>query len=123
MRVLRKMVGVDMMMNVSRIGMSLLHVMNFLILMHMSVEVVMARSPESVVASPYDGIRNGSMVIMKIPKPKPVVRCTKLAPIVRRNISMILSIRGYAYANLAYFEAFWLLFHPFLHNFAELRIG
>jgi hypothetical protein len=92
MRVLRNMVGVDMMMNVSRIGMSLLHVMNFLILTHMSVEVVMARSPESVVASPYDGIRNGSMVIMKIPKPKPVVRCTKLAPIVRRNISMILFI-------------------------------
>ena len=92
MRVLRNMVGVDMMMNVSRIGMSLLHVMNFLILMHMSVEVVMARSPESVVASPYDGIRNGSMVIMKIPKPKPVVRCTKLAPIVRRNISNTCSI-------------------------------
>ena len=86
------MVGVDMATNVSRIGMSLLHVMNFLILMHMSVEVVIARSPESVVASPYDGIRNGSMVIMKIPKPKPVVRCTKLAPIVRRNISMILFI-------------------------------
>ena len=92
MRVLRNMVGVDMMMNVSRIGMSLLHVMNFLILMHMSVEVVMARSPERVVASPYDGIRNGSMVIMKIPKPKPVVRCTKLAPIVRRNISNTCSI-------------------------------
>ena len=92
MRVLRKMVRVDMMMKVSRIGMSLFHVMNFLILMHMNMEVVMARRPESVVASPYDGIRNGSSVIMKIPKPKPAVRCTKLAPIVRRNISMILFI-------------------------------
>lgn len=92
MRVLRNMVGVDMTMKVSRIGTSLFHVMNFLILMHMSMEVVMARSPERVVASPYDGIRNGSIVIMKIPKPKPVVRWTKLAPMVRMKISIIWSI-------------------------------
>ena len=92
MRVLMNMVGVEMTMKVSRIGTSLFHVMNFLILMHMSMEVVMARSPERVVASPYDGIRKGSIVIMKIPKPKPVVRCTKLAPIVRRNISNTRSI-------------------------------
>ena len=48
--------------------------------MAMSVEVVSASRPDRVVASPYEGIRKGSMVMMKIPNPKPVVRCTKLAP-------------------------------------------
>ena len=54
----------------------------------MTAEVVMARSPERVVASPYVGRKNGSIVMMKMPKPKPVVRCTKLAPMLRRNIAM-----------------------------------
>jgi hypothetical protein len=47
---------------------------------------VIASSPESVVASPYVGMRNGSIVIMKMPKPKPVVRCMKLAPMLSRKI-------------------------------------
>jgi len=49
---------------------------------------VMARRPESVVDSPYVGIKNGSIVIMKMPKPKPVVRCTKLAPMLNRNMAI-----------------------------------
>ena len=48
----------------------------------------MARSPERVVASPYVGRKNGSIVMMKMPKPKPVVRCTKLAPMLNRNMAM-----------------------------------
>ena len=48
----------------------------------------MARSPERVVASPYVGRKNGSIVIMKMPKPKPVVRCTKLAPMLNRNMAI-----------------------------------
>ena len=54
----------------------------------MTAEVVIASSPESVVASPYVGRKKGNIVIMKMPKPKPVVRCTKLAPMLRRNIAM-----------------------------------
>ena len=54
----------------------------------MTAEVVMARSPERVVASPYVGRKNGSIVIMKMPKPKPVVRCTKLAPMLNRNMAI-----------------------------------
>ena len=40
------------------------------------------------------GIKNGNIVIMKMPKPKPVVRCTKLAPMLSRNmeITMLLII-------------------------------
>lgn len=48
--------------------------------MLMMVDVTHARSPDSVVASPYDGRRYGSTVIMKMPKPKPDTRCTKAAP-------------------------------------------
>ena len=54
----------------------------------MTAEVVMARSHESVVASPYVGRKNGSIVMMKMPKPKPVVRCTKLAPMLNKNIAI-----------------------------------
>ena len=54
----------------------------------MTAEVVIASSPESVVASPYVSRKKGNIVIMKMPKPKPVVRCTKLAPMLRRNIAM-----------------------------------
>lgn len=56
-------------------------------------EVVIARMPERVVASPKEGMIEGSIVMMKMPKPKPVVRCTKLAPMLNRKSSMtILSI-------------------------------
>ena len=42
--------------------------------------------PESVTDSAYEGIRKGSTVIMNMPKPKPVVRWTKLAPVAKRMI-------------------------------------
>jgi hypothetical protein len=54
----------------------------------------MANSPERVVASPYVGIRNGSIVIMKMPKPKPVVRCMKLAPMLRRNMERTMLLKS-----------------------------
>ena len=38
--------------------------------------------------SPHDDSRGGSIVIMKMPKPKPVVRCTKLAPMLNRNMAI-----------------------------------
>lgn len=46
----------------------------------------MAKSPVSVVASAYEGMRKGSMVMMKMPKPKPVVRWMKLATMLRRKM-------------------------------------
>ena len=39
-----------------------------------TADVVIANNPDNVVASPYDGISSGSTVMMKMPKPKPVVR-------------------------------------------------
>ncbi len=36
--------------------------------------------PDKVVASPYEGHKNGNIVMIKTPKPKPHTRCTKLAP-------------------------------------------
>ena len=57
-----------------------------------TVAEVRESSPERVTASPYDGIRKGSAVMMNMPKPKPIVRCTKLAPIARRNIGRLNSI-------------------------------
>ena len=80
----------EVMMNVRRIGRSLFQVIYLLILKLIIADVVNARRPESVVASPYEGIRKGSIVIMNMPNP--VVLWTKLAPKVRRNISRIFSI-------------------------------
>ena len=51
----------------------------------------MARSPDNVVASPYDGIKKGSTVIINIPNPKPVTRCIKEAPL-QKSISKNRSI-------------------------------
>ena len=82
----------EVMMNVRRIGRSLFQVIYLLILKLIIADVVNARRPESVVASPYEGIRKGSIVIMNMPNPNPVVLWTKLAPKVRRNISSIFSI-------------------------------
>ena len=86
MRVSAKMDIVDMMMNVSSIGHNRFQVMKPRSFQTMTAEVVMANRPESVVASPYVGRKNGSIVIIKMPKPKPVVRCTKLAPMLSRNM-------------------------------------
>lgn len=41
----------------------------------------MAHNPERVVASPYEGMRYGRTVMMKMPNPKPETRCTNEAPI------------------------------------------
>ena len=88
MRVKAKMAIVDTTINVSSIGQSRFQVTLLLIRQTMTAEVVMARSPERVVASPYVGRKNGSIVMMKMPKPKPVVRCTKLAPMLNRNMAI-----------------------------------
>ena len=91
-RVRRQMAADEVMMNVRRIGRSLFQVIYLLILKLIIADVVNARRPESVVASPYEGIRKGSIVIMNMPNPNPVVLWTKLPPKVRRNISRIFSI-------------------------------
>ena len=65
----------------------------------MTAEVVIARSPESVVASPYVGRKNGSIVMMKMPKPKPVVRCTKLAPMLNRNMAITRLLIFYQFSH------------------------
>ena len=88
MRVKAKIAIVETTMKVSSIGQSRSQVTYSRNRQTMTADVVMARSPESVVASPYVGRKNGSIVMMKIPKPKPVVRCTKLAPILSRNMAM-----------------------------------
>ena len=88
MRVNAKIAIVEMMINVSSIGHNRFQVTKLRSFQTMTAEVVMANSPESVVASPYVGRKNGNIVIMKMPKPKPVVRCTKLAPILSRNMAM-----------------------------------
>ena len=48
--------------------------------------------PDSVTASPYEGNRKGSAVMMNMPKPNPMVRCTKLAPAASRIIYRIFSV-------------------------------
>ena len=65
--------------------------MNLLYFIEAIKEVVNANSPDNAVASPYEGIRNGRRVIIKIPKPNPVVLWMKLAPTANRNISNIFS--------------------------------
>ena len=94
MRVRAKIAIVETMMNVSNIGHSRFQVMKLRSFQTMTADVVMANRPESVVASPYVGRKNGSIVMIKMPNPKPVVRCTKLAPILNRNmaITMLLII-------------------------------
>ena len=77
---------VETIMNVSRIGQSRCHVTKPRNRHTIAAEVVIASSPESVVASPYVGKRNGSIVMMKMPNPKPVVRWMKLAPMLSRNM-------------------------------------
>ena len=97
MRVSAKIAIVETMTNVSSIGHNRFQVMKLRSFQTMTAEVVMANRPESVVASPYVGRKNGSIVIIKMPKPKPVVRCTKLAPILSKNMerTMLLIINNY----------------------------
>ena len=93
-------------------GRSLFHDIYFHILATITDEVVRASSPDRAVASPYEGIRKGSRVMMNIPKPKPVVRCTKLAPVAR---SIIYGIFSNIRANLQHYGIFLVI------NFIYLR--
>ena len=88
MRVKAKIAIVETTMKVSSIGHIRCQVTYLLSRQTMTAEVVIARMPDRVVASPYVGMKYGSIVMMKIPKPKPVVRCTKLAPMLNRNIAI-----------------------------------
>ena len=79
---------VETMIKVSSIGHNRFQVMKLRSFQTMTDEVVIANRPECVVASPYVGRKNGSIVMIKMPKPKPVVRCTKLAPMLSRNMAI-----------------------------------
>lgn len=82
----------ETMMNVNRISHSRDHVTYCRNRHTIVAEVVIAKIPESVVASPYEGTKKGSIVMIKMPKPKPVVRCTKLAPMLSRKMASDSSI-------------------------------
>ena len=88
------MAMVETMIKVSRIGQSRCQVTSLLNRHTIAAEVVIASSPESVVASPYVGTRNGSIVIMKMPNPKPVVRWMKLAPMLSRNMERTMLLKS-----------------------------
>ena len=87
-----QMAPADMTMKVMSMGRSRFQVTYLLIRKLMMADVVRARRPDNVVASPYEGIRKGRSVIMNMPNPNPVVRWMKLAPTVRIKILTILSI-------------------------------
>ena len=89
----RHIAAVEVRRKMERMGMSLFQVMNRLYFIAATRDVVKANNPDSAVASPYEGIRKGSRVIMKMPNPNPVVLCTKLAPTASRNIWKILSVK------------------------------
>lgn len=88
----RRIAAVENTTNAPIIGKRRFHVTYLTYCNITTVAEVRERSPERVTASAYDGIRKGRAVIMNIPKPKPIVRCTKLAPIARRNIGRLNSI-------------------------------
>ena len=75
--------------NVARIGSSWRQAISRRYFTVRMSDVTEASSPDSVVASPYDGIIHGSTVMMNIPNPNPVVRCTNAAPMVN-NMSVII---------------------------------
>ena len=60
----------------------------------MTADVVIANRPKSVVASPYVGRKNGNIVMMKMPKPKSVVRWMKLAPMLSRNMERTILLKS-----------------------------
>ena len=90
----RQIAAVEVRRKMERIGMSLFQAMNRLYFIAATRDVVKANNPDNAVASPYEGIRKGSRVIMKMPNPNPVVLCTKLAPTARRNICRIFSVKN-----------------------------
>ena len=82
----RQTAPAEITMKVIRIGQRCFQVIYLRILIQMIKVVASAKRPERVVASPYDGIRKGRTVMMKIPNPKPVVLSTKLAPTASNSI-------------------------------------
>ena len=95
-----QMASAETAMNVSSITASRLHTMYFLMFSTITADVVSASSPDSVVASPYEGMRYGRTLIMNMPNPKPVVLCTKLAPAARMAMYRVASFMS---ANLRFF--------------------
>lgn len=77
----------------------------------------MAKMPDNVVASPYDGIKNGSIVMMNMPKPKPVVRCTKLAPMLNRNMAITI-----LFMNSVVFKSFLIVLYKLLVIDGRIRV-
>ena len=71
---------VEKIMNAPTIGRSLFHVTNLRYFTITTVAEVNDNSPDRVTASPYEGIRKGSAVMMNMPNPNPIVLWTKLAP-------------------------------------------
>ena len=80
----RRIAIVEKTVNAAIIGRSLFQVTYLTYLIITTVADVKDNRPDRVTASAYDGIRNGNAVIMNIPKPKPMVRCIKLAPAASR---------------------------------------
>lgn len=97
-------------------GSSRFQVTNFRYLTITTAAEVSDNNPDSVTASPYDGIRKGRAVIMNMPNPKPTVLCTKLAPIASRNMYMMFSgisisvtlicVKGLSEHNISLVEVF-----------------
>ena len=100
MRSSRHIANVENRKNAAVTGRSRLQFTYFKYLIITTVAEVSESNPESVTASAYDGIRNGRAVIMNMPKPKPTVRCTKLAPMASRNMAMLNSIINESGANI-----------------------
>ena len=84
---------VEKMMKDAKTGNNRFHVTYLKYFNITTVADVSESSPERVTASPYEGMRKGSAVMMNMPNPKPRVRCTKLAPIARRNMYMTFSTK------------------------------
>ena len=90
---------------------------HFFFLTAISRAVVPANNPESVIDSPYDDRKNGKNIITKMPKPKPLTRCMKLAAKVRMNMKIyVASISVYSCYSLG------LLIYPLIGH-AEFLVG
>ena len=87
----RQIAIVEKRTNAPTIGSSLFHVTNFMYFSITTVAEVSERRPERVTASPYEGIRKGSAVIMNMPNPNPMVLWTKLAPAAKSIMYSIFS--------------------------------
>ena len=107
---------VEKTMNAAIIGRIRFHVTYFIYLTITAAADVRDNRPDSVTASAYEGIRKGSAVMMNMPKPKPIVLCTKLAPAARRIMYMMFSTGFSRFGLQSYL--FFLHFKnrlPYLH--------